>query len=235
MYKKEKYQCNPSTLTQRKNGGNSMKKKIRNSVMVTVMALTLIFSGTTTAFAVEKEKTDLTPENIDVRINYKKGENILGGDDTKDDIYNILIAYDNLDYSYEAAAITWDTTNLEYNITTTSKDGTTRNIEVTNRSNTAVKMTPTLVDPNSKPDGVEYNVSLNREDATLWTSSNSSTATQVADGSKKLEWGKDSDNVDNLTVSVPAIGISSDAIDKTLSNVVVATVSLSFENAGKEK
>lgn len=212
-----------------------MKKKILNSVMVTVIALILVFGSAMTVFAVEKEKTDLSPENMDVTISYEKGEDIGDKDDTQNNIYNILIAYDNLDFSYEAAAISWDTTNLVYNVTTTSKDGTTRSIEVTNRSNTAVKMTPTLVDPSSKPEGVEYNVSLNRGASTLWTSSNSSVATQVTDGSKKLEWGKDSNNVDNLTVSIPAISLTAESIDKTLSNVVVATVSLKFEDAGKEK
>lgn len=211
-----------------------MKKKIFNLVTATMMALTLVCGSTMNVFAVEKENTDLSTENMDVTISYEKGDDVLDSDDTQKNIYNILIAYDNLDFSYEASAISWDTTNLVYNITTSSKDGTTRNIEVTNRSNTAVKMTPSLVDPASKPEGVEYEVSLSRLALPLWTSSNSKAATQLVEPSKKLEWGKDSNNVDNLIVSVPAIGISSDAIDKTLSNVVVATVSLKFEDAGKE-
>lgn len=225
-----------------------MQKKIK-TFLAALLAVTMVLGTTMTAFAAEtvKETVETVPGDatpIDVTISYEKGNNITNPnpddpkdpgnkDDTQLDIYNIQIAYDNLDFSYEAASIKWNVTDLEYKITTNVKGSDTRNIIVTNRSNRAVIMTPKLVDPIEKPKEVEYVVSLTGGGDTSWTSSNAAAANGT--GSKRLEWGKEANdngtNKDTLTVSVPAIKLTSKEVTRTIDNEVATKVSLGFAKA----
>ena len=219
-------------------------KKFR-TFLTAFLVMIMVLGSTMTAFAEEivKEGTtadDLqTPAEMDVTIAYQKGSDISADkDDTTKDIINIVINYDNLDFSYEADAIKWDTVNKKYNITLKNNGDNRRNITVNNNSNTSVKMTPTLVCAETQPKGLNYQLLLLRSMLPLWGATQSG-STQVNDGSITLKWGKEGmagfndGNTDELTLNISKVSITSEAIDSEIAKTTIAQVSLAFENVGK--
>lgn len=184
-------------------------------LMATLLAATLVLGSTMTAFAAEKNKENLDTESIDVNMKYSRTEaEEAGKDETKENVYNIKIEYDTLDFSYVADSITWDADDTKYKVTLKTDTNTPKGIKVINQSNRIIEMTPSLNDTGiNKKKGVSYSIVLLRGENPLWGMNELSTAHIVAGDSldipSTLLFGS-SGNTDTLTVKATNVGFTSD-------------------------
>lgn len=151
-------------------------KKIK-TFMVTFLAMMLVFGSTMTAFAAEEKVIGTTTEDAAAIENGSKQEELpvymsystkkaseAGKNDADEHIFNILIEYDELVFSYEADEILWDTGALRYDVRLTNDSEQSKEISVTNRSNCGVKMSPWLTAINNPPkdEGIKFTANLLR-------------------------------------------------------------------------
>lgn len=185
-------------------------KKIKK-VMATLLAAALVLGSTMTAFAAEK--TNLDTENITVNLSYSRddadGSGTGGeGDDSKRDIINIDLEYDNLNFEYKATSIEWDPDIKDYRITL---NGTSfeKGIKVTNNSNVKIGVTPGINNNNAVGVPVGFRFDFRREgaDAPIASADNIAGANvaKVSEGagkSEKVLGITNTDNVDTFKASM---------------------------------
>ncbi len=203
--------------------------KTFKKLMATFFVLTLVLGATMTTFAAEESVTEMGTKNIDINMEYSRTEaEEAGKDDTKENLYNIKIEYDALNFSYVADSIKWDPATSDYKVTLKEDTNTAKGIKVTNQSNRIVKMTPSLNDSGiTKKEGVLYSITLLRNGNPLWGMNEMSSAHMTAD-SLDIPSTLPSGEADELTVKATGVGFTSDVENF---NEKFAAVSLSFEDA----
>lgn len=204
-------------------------KKLK-TLMATLLALTLVLGFSMTSFAAEENVTEMGTKNIDINVGYSRTQAAEDGkDDTEKDIYDIKIEYDALDFSYEADNIKWNPDKNDYEVTLKADTNTPKGIKVTNQSNKAVKMTPSLDNSDiAKQEGVSCAISLLRGSTPLWGITNMDPAREVTDSYDipiTLDAGG---GTDALEVKVTNVDFTSDIQNF---NSKFAAVSLSFTDA----
>lgn len=159
-----------------------MKKNFR-SLIATMMVLSLVLScSAVTAFAETKSKTGTEAETFPVTLSYTRStaenpdpENPdnPGGDDTKVDVINIEIAFDNLEFAYEADSIKWDPNSMMY-VVTLKNTKIEKGIKVTNKSNVEIGVTPSFNNEGTSgiPIGTQFNLIRVSDEANIAAADN---------------------------------------------------------------
>lgn len=143
-------------------------KKIKK-VMATLLAAALVLGSTMTAFAAEttESQSDLKTKPLPVYLSYSRddagGSGTGGdeGDDSKRDIINIELAYDNLNFEYKADSIVWDPVAKDY-IVTLNATSFEKGIKITNNSNIKIGVTPGIDNTGAEGIPVGYRFDFTR-------------------------------------------------------------------------
>lgn len=155
-----------------------MKKNFRSLIAI-MMVLSLVLScSAVTAFAETKSKTDTEAETFPVTLSYTRStaENPdpdNPGDDTKVDVINIEIAFDNLEFAYEADSIKWDPDSMMY-VVTLKNTNIEKGIKVTNKSNVEIGVTPSFNNEGTSgiPIGTRFNLIRVSDEANIAAADN---------------------------------------------------------------
>ena len=217
-------------------------KKIRTSIAM-LLALVLTFSLSVTAFAAEETGTTDTVTGDDqkllpVYMNYSRDSATT--DDTNTAIYNIEIAYDSLEFSFEADTIKWDDDKLDYEVTLKDYSAqAAKGVRITNKSNADVLVEPYILLPldgtNPKDDGIKFTADLIRgKNELLMTYDSEVGYSQIPlnvpdDYEDCLLSAGSEDNSVNLTVKMANVEIPS---TENINNRYIMTLQLDFTGMG---
>lgn len=214
-------------------------------VMAVLLVAIMVLGSTMTAFAAEKTESqkNLETKPLPVFLSYSRddagGSGTGGdeGDDSKRDIIDIALQYDNLNFDYKAASIVWNVSTKQYDVTL-ENTSLTKAIKVTNNSNVQIGVTPGINNEGATgvPAGFNFDFKRNgvvKSIAAVDNRANTS-AMQVVpkDGAEEKVLGiTNDDNVDEFTASCDVGENVIDSDFEAFEPEKITTITLAFRAA----
>lgn len=185
-------------------------KKLMTALLVAI----LVVGSSLTIFAADATETqnNLDQKTFPVNLSYSRddagGSGTGGeeGDDSKRDIINIGLEYDDLNFEYKADSIVWNPDIKDYEITI-NDTSFEKGIKVTNNSNIEIGVTPGIDNTNAKgvPIGFAFDFTRVGDNQKIASADNlygTGNLNVSALGNYEKVLGITNDNVDTLKASM---------------------------------